>query len=63
MDGIGTDQVLASKWDAVFAVGLLFRALLSSLPDRAKWIIAGLVGTTALWEACQWWFRRRAAVR
>ncbi|MFE2285771.1 hypothetical protein ACFXDJ_16565 [Streptomyces sp. NPDC059443] len=63
MDGFGTDQVLASKWDAAYAVGVVLRALFSTLPDWAKWIIAGLGGATALWEGCQWWRRRRTAVR
>ncbi|MBT2471642.1 hypothetical protein J7E97_28190 [Streptomyces sp. ISL-66] len=63
MDGIGTDQVLASRWDVVYGVGVFLRVLFGSLPGWAKWIIGGLVGATALWEGFQWWFRRRAAVR
>ncbi|MGW6706479.1 hypothetical protein ACWGDE_16515 [Streptomyces sp. NPDC054956] len=63
MDGIGTDEVLASKWDGAYAVGLFFRALFSSLPDWAKTTIGGLVAAALLWEGFRWWSRRRSAVR
>ncbi|WP_330295414.1 hypothetical protein [Streptomyces sp. NBC_00503] len=63
MDGIVTGQVLASKWDAVYGVGVFLRVLFGTLPAWAKWIISGLLGATALWEGCRWWYRRREAVR
>ncbi|MCP3757755.1 hypothetical protein ACFRJ1_32770 [Streptomyces sp. NPDC056773] len=63
MDGIGTDEVLASRWDGAYAVGLFLRALLGSLPDWVKVTVGGLVGAVLLWEVHRWWSRRRAAVR
>ncbi|AWZ04623.1 hypothetical protein DRB96_04080 [Streptomyces sp. ICC1] len=63
MDEIGTDQVLASRWDAAYAVGLFFRSLLSSWPLWVKLTIGALVGGAVCWEGYRWWSRRRSAVR
>ncbi|MFH7599581.1 hypothetical protein WDV06_31445 [Streptomyces racemochromogenes] len=56
-------QILASKWDAGYAVLVFVRALLGGLPAWAKWIIGGLVAVVLVLEGRRWWRRRGTAVR
>ncbi|MER6197662.1 hypothetical protein ABT234_09855 [Streptomyces sp. NPDC001586] len=62
MDGSGTEQILASKWDIPFVVLGMVRVAFGNLPFWAKAIVLGLVGALAVWTAFTW-LRDRGARR
>ncbi|MFC6131166.1 hypothetical protein [Streptomyces spororaveus] len=54
MDGNGTDEVLASKWDLPFVVFAMARVTFGGLPLWAKALIIGILGSVILWYGITW---------
>ncbi|MGW0391336.1 hypothetical protein ACWDYJ_10610 [Streptomyces sp. NPDC003042] len=61
MDGSGTEQVLASKWDIPFIVFVAIRTAFGSLPLWVKCLVLGIFGSLAVWTAVTWLRERRRA--
>ncbi|AQT71608.1 MULTISPECIES: hypothetical protein [Streptomyces] len=62
MDGTGTDQTLASRWDVPLALLAMVRVAFGDLPLWAKAGILGLVGSVGVWTAITWLRGRRSRV-
>ncbi|MFE5809355.1 hypothetical protein [Streptomyces sp. NPDC056491] len=63
MDGTGTEQILASKWDLPFVLFTMVRVAFGGLPLWAKAIVIGLIGSAILWSAITWHRGRGRRVR
>ncbi|MFJ4864768.1 MULTISPECIES: hypothetical protein [unclassified Streptomyces] len=63
MDGNGTEQVLASKWDLPFVLFHMARVAFGGLPLWTKAITIGLLGSTIVWSAIAYHRGRGRRVR